>query len=138
MAYDRNKEYRLFISHCWDYKGNYYKIEEWIDDSDINWKNMSIPVHDPKDTSTDSELKTKIENNIKGSSLFIVIAGMYVARENRYWINFEIDTALKYGKNILAIKPRGNERLPEKIQDNADLLVNWNSTSIIGGIKDLL
>ena len=138
MTFNKNKKYPMFISHCWDYIKAYYTIEKWIDDSDISWRNMSIPVHDPKDTSTNSELETKIENNIKESSLFIVIAGMYAAHENRYWINFEIDTALKYGKNILAIKPRGNERLPEKIKNNADLIVNWNSTSVINGMKELL
>lgn len=138
MSFDKNKEYPLFISHCWDYRTDYYTVEKWIDDSDINWRNMSIPVHNPKDTSTDSELKTKINNNIKQSSVFIVIAGMYVAQENRKWINFEIDTALKYDKSILAIKPRGNERLPSKISENADLIVNWNSASVIKGIKELL
>ena len=138
MTFEINKEYRLFISHCWDYRAAYYTVEKWIDDSDINWKNMSIPVHDPKDTSTNRELETKIENNIKASSVFIVIAGMYAAQENRTWINFEIDTALKYSKNILAIKPRGNERLPTKISDNANKIVNWNSSSVINGIKELL
>ena len=63
---------------------------------------------------------------------------MYVAQSNRKWINFEIDTAIKYGKNILAIKPRGNERIPEKIQNKANIIVNWSSSSIIKNIKELL
>lgn len=138
MTFDKEKEYKLFISHCWDYRTAYYTVESWINESDIKWKNMSIPVHNPKDTSSDSELKTKIDNNIRNSSMFIVIAGMYVSQNNRKWINFEIDTAINYGKKILAIKPHGNERLPEKIKDNADLIVNWNSSSVIKGIKELL
>lgn len=138
MAFENEKEYRLFISHCWDYKQDYYTVENWIDESDIKWRNMSIPVHDPKDTSTDSELETKIDNNIKNSSEFIVIAGMYVAQQNRFWINKEIEIAQKYNKPILAIKPWGNERTPTKIQEVADKLINWQSSSIINGIKDLL
>lgn len=138
MTFEKEKEYKLFISHCWDYRESYYTVENWIAESDINWKNMSIPVHNPKDTSTDNELETKIDNNIKNSSIFIVIAGMYVSQSNRKWINFENDTAIEYGKKILAIKPRGNERLPEKISNTADLIVNWNSYSVISGIKELL
>ncbi len=138
MTFSRDKEYKLFISHCWDYREQYYTVVDWINDTDIKWKNMSIPVHNPKDASSDSELKTKIDNNIRNSSIFIVISGMYVPQENRPWIKFEINTAIKYGKKILAIKPWGNERIPEIIRENADLIVNWNSSSVIKGIKGLL
>ena len=59
MVFDKNKKYPLFISHCWDYNEEYYKVENWIDESDISWKNMSIPVHDPKDTSSDKDLELR-------------------------------------------------------------------------------
>lgn len=138
MVFNKNKKYPIFISHCWDYNSQYYTVEQWIDDSDINWKNMSIPVHDPKDTKTDAELEEKIDNLIRNSSLFIIIAGMYAAQQNRTWINKEIEIAQKYNKKILAIKPWGNERTPVIIQEAADELVNWNSSSVIDGIKKLL
>ena len=138
MTYDKDKKYPIFISHCWDYNEQYYTVERWIDESDINWRNMSIPEHDPKDTSTDKELEEKIDNNINNSSLFIIIAGMYVPQKNRPWINKEIEIAQKYNKTILAIKPWGNQRTPTIIQDIADKLVNWNSSSVIDGIKELL
>lgn len=138
MVFDRNKKYPLFISHCWDYNDAYYTVEKWIDESDINWKNMSIPAHDPKDTRSDRELEQVIDNNIRNSSLFIIIAGMYVSQENRTWINKEIEIAQKYNKPILAIKPWGNQRTPTKIQEVADRLVNWQSSSVINGIKELL
>ena len=138
MTFDKDKKYPLFISHCWDYRKDYETVEKWIKESDITWKNMSIPVHNPKDASSDRELATKIDNNIRQSSVFIVIAGMYAAQKNRPWINFEIDSALQYNKKILAIKPRGNERLPTKISEKANKIVNWNSSSVIDGIKELL
>lgn len=137
MVFRKNMKYPIFISHCWDYRTSYYTVENWIDES-INWRNMSIPAHDPKDTKSDRELEQKIDNLIKNSSLFIIIAGMYASQENRRWINLEIEIAQKYGKPILAIKPRGNQRTPIKIQEVADKLVNWNSTSVINGIKNLL
>ena len=41
------------------------------------------------------------------------------------------------GKPILAVKPWGNERIPQAVQDNATLIVNWNSASFISGLKAL-
>ena len=137
MTFEKEKEYKLFISHCWDYKDAYYTVENWIDESDIKWKNMSIPAHDPKNARSDKELERLIENNIKNSSLFIIIAGMYVS-QHRVWIDKEIEIAQKYGKSILAIKPWGNQRTPTKIQEIADNLVNWQKSSVIKGIKELL
>lgn len=139
MTFDRNKKYPLFISHCWDYRDKYYTVEGWIDESDIDWKNMSIPAHDPKDTKSDEELEQVIDNHIRHSSLFIIIiAGMYVSQKNRTWINKEIDIAQKYNKKILAIKPWGSQRTSERIKEVADKLVSWQSSSVINGIKELL
>jgi hypothetical protein len=138
MTFDKNKKYPIFISHCWDYNTQYYTVEEWINESDIKWKNMSIPAHDPKQTHSDRELEQIIDNNIKNSSIFIIIAGMYASQQNRNWINKEIEIAQKYNKPLLAIKPWGNERTPSKIQEVAAKLVNWQSSSAINGIKELL
>ena len=35
MTFDKEKEYKLFISHCWDYRAAYYVVENWINESDI-------------------------------------------------------------------------------------------------------
>lgn len=128
---------KIFISHCWDYRNHYYTVEKWIDDN-MNWQNMSIPVHDPKDTSTDRELEEKINNNIRNSSLFIILSGMYASQPNRKWIAKELDIAKWYGKPIIAVKPRGNERMPLEVQNVANVVVNWNSNSLIEVIRNTL
>lgn len=66
---------------------------------------MSIPAHDPKDVSSNAELEEKIDNNIKNSSLFIILSGMYVSQPNREWIDKELDIAIKYNKTIIGVKP---------------------------------
>ncbi|MDR1818800.1 MAG: TIR domain-containing protein [Methanobrevibacter sp.] len=126
--------YNIFISHSWKYNDEYYKIEKWIDDSISDWRNMSVPEHDAKKADTDKELERMIDNNIKNSSGVIIISGMYTNHSK--WIDKEIDIASKYGKSIIGIKPRGNERTPNKIYDNAKIIVNWNSTSLINAIKE--
>ena len=51
------------------------------------------------------------------------------------WIDYEINEAIRMNKPIIAIKPWGNERVPLKIQNNATVLVGWNSASLISTIR---
>ena len=125
------KQYNIFISHSWKYNSDYYKIEKWLDDN-FNWKNMSVPEHDPKTPSSNYALKREIENNIKNSTGIIILSGMYAIYSE--WINTEMDIALKYNKPIIGIKPRGNVNTPMFISNNA-YMVNWNSQSLFDAIR---
>lgn len=58
---------------------------------------------------------------------------MYVSYSE--WIDYEIDTAVAYGKPIIGIKPWGQERIPTKVSNNADIMVGWNSDSLIRAIR---
>ena len=93
---------------------------------------MSIPSDKPKDAASKLALKQKIENNIMKSSGIIVLSGMYVSHSE--WIRIEIEIARKYNKPIIGIIPRGNERIPSIVLDNAKM-VKWNSQSLIDAIK---
>lgn len=53
------------------------------------------------------------------------------------WIDYEINVAIAYGKSIIGIKPLGQERIPTKIQDNADVIVGWNSSSVVEAVRNL-
>lgn len=125
------KQYKIFISHSWKYDESYQKVSEWIDNRLI-WGNMSIPSDKPKDAASKLALKQKIENNIMKSSGIIVLSGMYVSHSE--WIRIEIEIARKYNKPIIGIIPRGNERIPSIVLDNAKM-VKWNSQSLIDAIK---
>ncbi len=52
------------------------------------------------------------------------------------WIDYEINKAIRMNKPIIAIKPWGNERITLKIQNNATVLVGWNSASLISTIRN--
>lgn len=125
------KQYKIFISHSWKYDESYQKVSEWMDNRLI-WVNMSIPSDKPKDAASKLALKQKIENNIMKSSGIIVLSGMYVSHSE--WIRIEIEIARKYNKPIIGIIPRGNERIPSIVLDNAKM-VKWNSQSLIDAIK---
>ena len=51
------------------------------------------------------------------------------------WIEYEVDEAVRMGKYIIGVRPWGQQRIPAIIQDNADVMVGWNSDSVIGAIE---
>ncbi len=58
---------------------------------------------------------------------------MYAAHSD--WIDYEIDEALRLGKTIIGVRPWGQERTPVKIQNAADVMVNWQQSSIINTVR---
>lgn len=57
---------------------------------------------------------------------------MYAAYSD--WIDFEIDTAVDYNKYIIGVKPWGQERVPTKVSNNANIMVGWNKDSVINAV----
>lgn len=131
-------DYHLFISHAWNYGGDYNRIVELLDRApNFSWKNYSRPrenpVIDPRKTYTDTELYEKLKSQIKPAGCVLVLSGMYVAYSK--WIQKELDYAVASGKPIVGIKPWGNERIPSAVSNVADIVVGWNTSSIIDAIR---
>lgn len=132
--------YNIFISHAWKYTEHYNKIVQWLNEAQndglFNWKNYSVPEHDPlidpNTTVGKNKLKEALKGQISPASKVIVLAGMYVAYSD--WIDFEIDTAVVYNKYIIGVEPWGQERVPNKVSNNADQMVGWNKNSVINAI----
>lgn len=133
--------YNIFISHAWKYSDDYNKVVEWLDEEkennkNFNWKSYSVPEHDPlidpDKPAGKKQLQEMLKGQIRPCSIVIVISGMYVAHSD--WIDFEIDTAVDYDKYIIGLKPWGQERVPKKVSDNADVMVGWNKKSLIDAI----
>lgn len=132
--------YNIFISHAWKYTEHYNKVVQWLDEAKnegtLNWKNYSVPEHDPlidpNSSAGKTTLKNELKNQIKPASVVLVLAGMYVSYSD--WIDFEIDTAVNSNKYIIGIEPWGQERIPSKVSNNADVMVGWNKNSVINAI----
>lgn len=123
------------ISHSWDYASQYDTIKDWLDNAQyFLWTNYSVPITQPLSADGIRELKQKIRTRISLCSCVIILSGMYVAYSE--WIDFEIDTAVSMEKPIIGIKPWGQERIPVTIQNNADIIVGWNSSAIIDAIRN--
>ena len=134
------KTYNIFVSHAWNYSEDYNKVIEWFDkakaDKRLDYKNYSDPkddpIVDPDEETKKKRMKEKLRNQIRPSSIVIVISGMYVVYSE--WIGFEIDSAVEMKKYIIGLKPWGQERVPTKVSENADVMVGWNYESLISAI----
>lgn len=58
---------------------------------------------------------------------------MYAAYSD--WIKYEIDESVRMGMPVIGVVPRGQQRIPSYIQDNATEMVNWNTASIVSAIR---
>jgi len=134
-----SRRYGLFISHAWDYKGEYEGLVSLLNtDPTFLWDNLSVPENKPLAIlaplpKSYRYLVRQIDERISKADCVLVLAGMYVA--HRGWIQSEIEAAKDFGKPIIAIEPRGNERFPEAVMHAADESVGWNSASIISAIR---
>lgn len=129
------RNYHILISHSWDYNSDYETIKGWLDDAkNFKWTNYSVPLSKPLDVDSKKELKNKLRTRIEKCSCVIILSGMYVSYSE--WIDYEIDTAIELGKPIIGVKPRGQERIPSKVSDNADVMVGWSSNSVVQAVRD--
>ena len=134
-----SKKYSLFISHSWAYSDAYEKLISMLDKGNIEYSNYSVPKDDPLHVNgTDKELYEAIQRKISPSSIVIIIAGVYSSYSK--WIDKEIKistTEFSTKKSLLAIEPWNSEKTSKKVKDNADMIVKWNTNSIVNAIKEL-
>lgn len=134
------KTYNLFISHSWGYSDQYDRLVNLLRERGyFAFRNYSVPPDDPiHSAGTDAQLRQAIRNQMTPCHVVLILAGVYATYSK--WINIEIDLALAgftYAKPIVAIRPRGSERISEPVQQAADRIVGWNTESVVGAIREL-
>jgi hypothetical protein len=105
------------------------------DASYFEWHNYSKPKDDPVETTSDAVLRRKLRDQIDGASVVVILGGLYVSHSD--WIQTEIDIAERKDKPIVGVKPWGNDSTPDAVQESADEIVNWSTTSVTSAIQDL-
>lgn len=127
----------LFISHAWQYEQHYNQLVLWFDDANnFSWKNCSVPSTDALTDKTSKGLSESMTRQISPAQGVIVLAGMYAAHSE--WIKYEINEAVRMGKTIIGVRPWGQERVPTVVSENAHVMVNWQSKSIIDAVRDYI
>ena len=67
------------------------------------------------------------------ASCVLILAGVYANYSK--WINIEIGLAQEMGKKIIAVEYWGADHTSSVVKNAADVVVRWNSGSIISAIR---
>lgn len=133
-------DYHIFISHAWRYGEEYDRLEKMLDSAPyFKYCNYSAPwdkpLHnlDATDVRTSREIEAAIDRKIALCRCVLVISGMYY--NYRKWMQYEIDTARRMNKPIIAIRPYGAQFMPRDVQLVATEVVSWNTNSIVDAIR---
>ncbi|UDC30815.1 hypothetical protein SB00094_02686 [Klebsiella variicola subsp. tropica] len=131
------KNYTAFVSHSWDYDKQLKNMKSLIEKKGtITIDYSEVTVDKPINSENGAYIRKVLKNKIIKSDVFLVMAGMYTSYSD--WMKWEIETAKENKIPIIAVKPRGAERIPVIIQDNADVIVGWNSDSIVNNIIEAI
>lgn len=129
--------HRLFISHSWKYSEKYCRAVRFLNDTpNFNWSNSSVPEDDAFEDMSIDDLKKQLTRQISYAQCVVILAGMYA--NHSFWIQYEIDEAVRMKKPIVALVPWGAERTPVRVILAADKVVNWNSKSVTSAINEVI
>ncbi len=129
--------YRLFISHSWAYGDAYDKLVGFFNEHpNFKWTDYSVPKNDPiHNAPSSTALYEAIKRQVAPVNCVVILAGVYSSYST--WINKEIEIAKQvYSKPIVAIEPWASEKTSKVVKDNADVIVKWQSSSIVKAIRD--
>lgn len=127
--------YNLFISHSWTYGDAYDKLTNMLKSKPyFNYSDYSVPKNDPiHNAPYEYQLKEAIRIQIQPASCVLIMAGVYSTYSK--WINIEIELAKSMNKKIIAIEPWGSEKTSTIVKNAADVIVKWNTNSIVSAIR---
>ncbi len=128
------KVYKIFVVHsylhgqlCQDLISLLYKYPRF------EFRDLSVP--DIRQLEGSNErLARDIRKRIRQAD--VLLAFTRPAASTSGWIQWELDTARKYGKRIIAITPEGDRRLSTVVKGYATQSVAWNADAIIACIRN--
>ena len=129
----------LFISHSWSYGDAYTRLCNLLNNApSFSYLNYSVPQDDPIHNAPNQQaLRDAIKRQMNNTQIVLVIAGVYATYSK--WINIELDLAKRhFSKPVLGIKPYSQTNVSSAVRKDADLIVNWSTTSIVDGIRKLV
>ncbi len=128
------RTYDVMISHAWRYGEDYHRLVNMLRAApNFEWRNFSIPEHDPIHSTSASRIRAKLDEQVRRSQVILMLGGVYATHST--WMQEEVDMAQSYSKPIIGLKPWGNERMSSLVQDASMAVVNWSTVSIVDAIR---
>lgn len=132
------KTYNIFLSHSWSYSDAYEKLMVLLKNASyFYFKDYSVPKDDPIHNAPNSQaLYEAIKKQMAPCHVILVMAGVYATYST--WIRKEIKIAkneFQSPKPIIAIRPWAQTNTSQFVNENADEIVGWNTSSIVDAIR---
>ena len=125
--------YRVFISHAWNYRNEYYKLEKMLDDSpEFRWQNIFPGFVSPK-KDIDDELEKSLRTQIGSCDVVLVISDIY--NKDSTWIEREMNIAIELNKPIIGLSCRSGDETPWEIRRDASEIIDWNGFELTNAIQ---
>lgn len=123
----------LFIIHSFQNRDDYRNLLTLLNTmEEFHYINHSAtPEKNVVETGgmiSDEELAARLFERIKQSQVVLLIAGEYVATSK--WIQFEITSAAKLHKSIIAIVPNGSKRISSYVTAYANQIISWDKQKL--------
>lgn len=129
------KEYKLFISHSWDYDDVLQDLKNLIDSRGYF---PATYTQIEKDCPIDSDkawvIKANITKRLQESDVLLAIAGVYASYSE--WMQWEMDKAKELGLRVIGVIPRGQEHISYEVFNRSAIDVHWNADSIVDAIRN--
>ncbi|HAL49802.1 TPA: hypothetical protein DCP15_00170 [Candidatus Uhrbacteria bacterium] len=137
-----NQTKNVFISHHHKDDKHVDKLTALLAKDGCNIRNSSIrakPANQErldKGLVKDATIRRLLRMKMSWAGTVIVLIGKET--HARKWVGWEINEALKKGKNIVGVYEEGLKnkvKLPEALESDSTAIVDWDPTSIINAIN---
>lgn len=132
---EKLKCYDIFLTHAWRFHDDWKKFSELIDDvPGTNWRNFSLPWHDPAmNANTDIGgrfIRDFLEAQIIPVHVVVLLSGVHSIVSARRWFDMEVEMALKHNKPMICIPVYGENSVPDEVARLCDASCGWDARQL--------
>ena len=135
------RTYDLFITHAWRYHDDWKRLVNLLNAHDVRaWRNFSLPWYDPAlDPRTEAGGKVvrwHLEVQIIPAQAVVLLSSVLSEPGTRKWLDFELETARKHHKPVLALSAWNDPGVAEEVRTRADAVVGWDPAELLAAVQE--
>jgi hypothetical protein len=128
------KEYKIFISHSWQYTGTLEALRNLINARGYFSATYEESTRDkPINSDDEGYVKRRLTQKIANSDVILALAGVYASHSS--WMQWELDKAIELGIPVIGVIPRGQDRVSTIVSTRSVVDIKWNTESIVSAIR---
>lgn len=128
------KEYKIFISHSWQYTDTLEALRNLINARGYFSATYEESTRDkPINSDDEGYVKRRLAQKIANSDVILVLAGVYASHSS--WMQWELDKAIELGIPVIGVIPRGQDRISTIVSTRSVVDIKWNTESIVSAIR---